>query len=115
MESIDRVVRAARDAGARNVWTRLLYLPPGTREHFLAQLGRDWPDHVPTYEQIYARGAYAPKERDAALQAVVRERRAAAGFTGSSRFRLPKAVRPERDRHEGAVPEQLGLQLESAA
>ncbi len=29
------VVRAARDAGATSIWTNVLYLRPGTREHFL--------------------------------------------------------------------------------
>ncbi len=37
------VVRAARDAGATSVWTNVLYLRPGTREHFLEALARDWP------------------------------------------------------------------------
>ena len=37
------VVRAARDAGATSVWTNVLFLRPGTREHFLEHLARDWP------------------------------------------------------------------------
>ena len=28
-------MKAARDAGACGVWANLLYLKPGTREHFL--------------------------------------------------------------------------------
>ena len=38
------VVRAARDAGATSIWANVLYLRPGTREHFLENLARDWPD-----------------------------------------------------------------------
>ena len=38
------VVRAARDAGATSIWTNVLYLRPGTREHFLEHLARDWPE-----------------------------------------------------------------------
>jgi len=47
------VVRAARDAGATSIWTNVLYLRPGTREHFLEHLARDWPELVPTYERLY--------------------------------------------------------------
>jgi DNA repair photolyase len=59
---LDDVVRAAREAGATAVWTNILYLKPGTREHFLDRLARDWPELLPTYETLYAKGAYAPKD-----------------------------------------------------
>lgn len=57
-EQLAEVVKAARDAGATGVWTNLLFLKPGTREHFMDALGRDWPDLVPLYEELYAKGAY---------------------------------------------------------
>ena len=56
------VVRAARDAGAAGVWANVLYLRPGTREHFLDHLARDWPELLPTYERLYARSAYVSKD-----------------------------------------------------
>jgi DNA repair photolyase len=49
------VVRAARDAGATNVWCNVLHLQPGTREHFLGELARHWPALLPRYEALYAR------------------------------------------------------------
>jgi DNA repair photolyase len=52
------VVRAARDAGATSIWANVLYLKPGTREHFLENLARDWPELLPRYESLYAGGAY---------------------------------------------------------
>ena len=52
------VVRAARAAGATGIWANLLFLRPGTREHFLAHLAEDWPEQLPYYEQIYATKAY---------------------------------------------------------
>ena len=55
------VVRAARDAGATSIWTNVLYLRPGTREHFLDNLARDWPKLVPRYERLYAGRAYLSK------------------------------------------------------
>ena len=61
-ELLADVMRAARDAGATSVWANVLYLRPGTREHFLDNLARDWPELVPMYERLYARGAYVSKE-----------------------------------------------------
>jgi DNA repair photolyase len=52
------VIRAARDAGATSIWANVLYLRPGTREHFLDNLARDWPDLLPRYEALYAGRAY---------------------------------------------------------
>jgi DNA repair photolyase len=60
-EQLARVVRAAREAGATGIWANLLFLRPGTREHFLEQLARDWPEQLPLYERLYAGGrAYLP-------------------------------------------------------
>jgi DNA repair photolyase len=53
-EQLDAVVRAAREAGATFLWANLLYLRPGTREHFLAHLARDWPEAVAQYDRLYA-------------------------------------------------------------
>jgi hypothetical protein len=52
------VVRAAREAGATGIWANLLFLRPGTREHFLGHLAEDWPEQLPHYEELYARKAY---------------------------------------------------------
>ena len=57
-EQLAEVVRAARDAGATRVWANVLYLKPGTREHFLAELARAWPDRVAPIERLYAGRAY---------------------------------------------------------
>ncbi len=56
------VVRAARDAGATSIWTNVLNLRPGTREHFLENLARDWPELLPRYEALYRGRAYLPNE-----------------------------------------------------
>ena len=56
------VVRAARDAGATSIWTNVLYLRPGTREHVLDNLARDWPALLPMYERLYAGRAYVTKD-----------------------------------------------------
>jgi DNA repair photolyase len=67
------VVRAARAAGATGVWANLLYLKPGTKEHFMAALERDWPELVPDYERRYARRAYLPAEETNPVRDQVRE------------------------------------------
>ena len=69
---IERVVAAAREAGACGIWANLLYLRPGTREHFLTCLQRDWPELLPDYEQLYARGAYLPQSVTAPARELVR-------------------------------------------
>ena len=57
-EQLREVVRAAREAGATGIWANLLFLRPGTREHFLAHLAEDWPEQLPRYEDLYAGKAY---------------------------------------------------------
>jgi DNA repair photolyase len=56
------VVRAAREAGATGIWANLLFLRPGTREHFLTHLAEDWPEQVPLYQELYAGKAYLGSE-----------------------------------------------------
>ena len=73
---LEAVVRAAREAGATHVWANLLYLRPGTREHFLEHLARDWPEQLPMYERLYAGRAYLKKADGASvLETVKRLRR----------------------------------------
>src|SRR5437763_1484200 len=60
-ELLAEVVRESRAAGATGIWANLLYLRPGTREHFLSALERDWPELLPDYERLYSRGAYLPR------------------------------------------------------
>jgi DNA repair photolyase len=57
-EQLREVVRAAREAGATGIWANLLFLRPGTREHFLTHLAEDWPEQLPLYEELYAQKAY---------------------------------------------------------
>jgi DNA repair photolyase len=69
---IEQVIAAAREAGACGIWANLLHLRPGTREHFLECLARDWPELLPAYEELYARGAYLPRPLQAPTQDLVR-------------------------------------------
>jgi DNA repair photolyase len=57
-EQLREVVKAAREAGATGVWTNLLFLRPGTREHFLEHLAEDWPEQLEHYLELYEGRAY---------------------------------------------------------
>jgi DNA repair photolyase len=87
-ELLAEVVRAARAAGATGVWANLLYLKPGTKEHFLAALERDWPELLPRYEALYARRAYLPAETTNPVREQVRELARAHGVRDRRRVRL---------------------------
>ena len=67
------VVREARAAGASGVWANVLHLRPGTREHFLEALARDWPELLPRYERLYEGRAYLPAREGDHVRSTVRE------------------------------------------
>ncbi len=90
------VVRAAREAGATGVWANLLYLKPGTKEHFLAELERDYPELVPRYEELYARRAYLGAEVTKPVREQVRELARAAGIRDRRRVKLVPPPEPEQ-------------------
>ena len=95
-EMLADVVRAAREAGATGVWAKLLYLKPGTREHFLAALERDWPELLPEYERLYGKRAYLPAEKTKPLTEQVRELARAHGVRDRRRVRLEPPDDPEQ-------------------
>ena len=97
-EQIETVVRAARDAGAQFIWCGTLRLSPGTREHFLECLARDWPELLPRYEGMYTR-ASAPKWVTAPIEATADALKQRYDITGDS-------LRTAPGRFEG---EQLAL------
>lgn len=67
------VVRAARDAGATFVWGSVLYLKPGTREHFLETVGHTWPELAQRYATLYERRAYLARAESEPALAQVRD------------------------------------------
>jgi DNA repair photolyase len=95
-EQLAEVVRAAREAGATHVWANLLYLKPGTREHFLEQLARDWPDELERYERLYARGAYLGKDATAPVRSLVADLRRRHGVADRRQLRLVPPAEPEQ-------------------
>jgi DNA repair photolyase len=100
-EQLRDVVRAAREAGATGIWANLLFLRPGTREHFLAHLAEDWPEQVPHYEELYAKKAYLGADLSKPLRAEIS--RLARAYGVRDRRELKLAPPPE--------PEQLSLAI----
>src|SRR5207248_9790308 len=100
-EQLREVVRAAREAGATGIWANLLFLKPGTREHFLEHLAEDWPEQVPLYEELYERKAYLGADLMKPVRGEVS--RLAREDEMGDRRELPLAPPPE--------PEQLSQSL----
>src|SRR6185295_13385468 len=96
------VVRAARDAGATSIWTNVLYLRPGTREHFLENMARDWPALLPRYERLYRGRAYLGKDEVEPVRREVAELRERFAIRDRRRVRILPVVDP-------AASEQLDL------
>ncbi|MBA3413527.1 MAG: radical SAM protein [Actinobacteria bacterium] len=93
-EQLAAVVRAAREAGATHVWANLLYLQPGTREHFLAALARDWPEELARYEELYARRAYLGRGDMGSVKRQVAELRDHYGIADRRSLRPASASEP---------------------
>jgi DNA repair photolyase len=100
-EQLEAVVRAARDAGATQVTAFLLHLRPGTREHFLAHLARDWPAERARYERLFAGRAYLSGPEPALLRDEIAGLRRAYGI--ADRRSRPLTPPPE--------PQQLELRI----
>ena len=99
-DQLRRVVAAARAAGACGVWANLLHLKPGTREHFLECLARDWPELLPRYETLYEGGRAYLQARESEP---VRDQVRALARSHRIRDRRPKPLTPP------ARNEQLSL------
>ena len=97
------VLRAARHAGATHTWSNVLNLRPGTREHFLDVLAREWPDELDRYRRLYPTGGsgYLRSADARPIEGRVAAVRRGAGI--SDRRRIVLTPDPE--------PEQLALAM----
>ena len=97
---LEATVAAAAEAGACYVWANVVYLKPGTKEHFMEFLGRDYPQLVHRYRELFPGGAaYLPNGVKAPIVTAVAEikRRRGVGDRRAWRAEPP------------AEPVQLGL------
>jgi DNA repair photolyase len=95
-EQLAEVVRAAREAGACGIWANVLFLRPGTREHFLENLARDWPEELERYERLYAGRAYLGAEETKPRRAAVAELAREHGIADRRPVKLAPPPEPEQ-------------------
>lgn len=118
---LDAAVRQIAQAGATHVTPIVLHLRPGTREWFLRWLRETHPELTGRYAAMYSRGAYAPREYQAAIAARVGElaQRYGVGRRSPAGARRPRetgggargAGTSEPARAPDPRPEQLTLLL----
>lgn len=72
---LERLVRQAADHGAQCLSSQTLYLRPGTKEHFLEFLEREYSDLVRRYRELYP-GSYSPKRTQERIERSVNELKA---------------------------------------
>ena len=108
-EQLAAVVRAAREAGARHLWGNVVHLRPGTREHFLEHLARDWPEELDRYRRLFGQGDYMTRgDAEPILSQVARLRER---WGMAERRPVPPPTRRQQPAAWAALrePEQLRL------
>jgi DNA repair photolyase len=98
---LEATVAAAAEAGACFIWANIVYLKPGTREHFFSFLEREYPHLLPKYRDIFP-GAYAPAAVKAPVTDAVARLRRRYEIADRRAFRAQPAEQPE-------APVQLAL------
>jgi DNA repair photolyase len=59
---LERIAEAAKDAGARWLYSEVLFLMPSSAKQFLPFIREKFPKLVKQYEQWYTKNGYAPEE-----------------------------------------------------
>jgi DNA repair photolyase len=95
-ERLAEVVRAARDAGATHVWGNVLHLQPGTREHFLGALARDWPEELARYTALYGSRVHLDRKVADPIRGRVAALRETYAIEDRRAYRLEPVPAPEQ-------------------
>ena len=86
---LEATVAAAAESGACFVWANLVYLKPGTREHYLDFLAREYPQLLPRYADLFpGASAYAPAATKDSIAAAVGRLRSRHGVGDRRALRL---------------------------
>lgn len=104
-KQLSAAVKQIADTGATHLTPIVLHLRTGAREWFMKWLTENHADLVPRYEQLYGRGAYAPKAYQEEITGRVHQlaERHGIGRTG------PKDARGVRYQEQPPQAEQLTL------
>jgi DNA repair photolyase len=89
---VEPLLQQATEAGATSIGGVALHLRGEVRDVFMGWLGAERPDLIERYEQLYRRGAYAPREERERLAGFVRRGRNPLG--GFRRVRRPTQDEP---------------------
>lgn len=87
-EKMLAVVRAAREAGATEIWSTVLNLRPGTKEHFLEHLAKEWPEELERYQKLYAGRGYLPEKETAPVYRKIGELKREVGIRDRRTIKL---------------------------
>ena len=89
--AIESVIRAARRAGAANVWWRSLFLKPAAARRFIPFIRENFPEQAARIDDFYGRATYAPRAYDEHLQTIF------------DRLKRKYGYDPEASREHGAM------------
>jgi DNA repair photolyase len=105
---VEPLLELAADAGATSIGGIALHLRGDVRKVFMDWMRAQRPDLVPRYEELYRRGAYAPREERERLSRLVRRGGSARGIgpIGSSE---PHEDELERIGHPASATRQESL------
>jgi DNA repair photolyase len=94
---VQEIVDACVEAGATHIGGICLHLRGAVKDIWFEWLEAYRPDLIPKYEQMYARGAYAPKAERERIMNLVRDARRDSGVTQPPDYRL------RRERKSGSA------------
>jgi DNA repair photolyase len=107
--AIESVIKAAKLAGASEVWWRSLFLKPAAARRFVPFIEDRFPGLAPRIEEFYARATYVPRVYDDKLAEVFDRLRRKHGFGVK---REEDAMPPHADRTPRPRPSfQLSLSV----
>ena len=96
LDGLKQVVDAAVAAGATHVTPIFLHLRPVVREEYMGWLESEFPDLVVSYERLYKRSPYGPKEARNQLSRTVGTLLDEAGFKPAAKQLRPRRAEAKR-------------------
>jgi len=94
---LEALARGASEAGAKFIYSNVLFLMPSAMKQFMPFLEREFPHLVKRYRKLYARSAYLRGEYPEKIRTMMAELRARYGLDGN-RGEVPAAARhPQMD------------------
>ncbi len=103
---VEAVMRAARRAGAANVWHRALFLKPAAARRFIPFVHEKFPALAARIEDYYGRATYAPRAYDERLDALFATLKRRCGFDAEASRGMSRATAAPPD---GIAQRQLVL------